>query len=215
MEERDFGRYLLLLVAVVAVVGLLVGSGDGITGFAAKKARLPGKVFLGAGVKANPNACVYNLATGRKRCDINDFTNRPYVAEEFTCSSDKSKIAWRAAQEQCVGIEGCRNGECVTGYCDNFHLWAFDENGDPRDTGSCLSVRVRDADGVRGWSSRRGTCVTGDNSAFCAACGMRTCLFPSQERGGRGGIDYIDADLACSPGLIDAGVAPCSQDVNY
>ncbi len=36
MEEREFAKYAFLIVAVVAVVGLLT-MGDGITGFAAKK----------------------------------------------------------------------------------------------------------------------------------------------------------------------------------
>lgn len=52
MEEREFAKYAFLIVAVVAVVGLLT-MGDGITGFASKKS-----------IKINPAA--YKMKTPAK-----------------------------------------------------------------------------------------------------------------------------------------------------
>lgn len=130
MDNQRVNLLIVIIVAVVAI-GLLVGAGhDNTTGFAAKKLkkvpmnREPREFEFvpGSGAKARANAvidpCVRDVPTGRKRCDVNSFTNQTYVGEEVVCSSDKTKTAWRSAQEQCplhqicVGAGRCEN-ECI------------------------------------------------------------------------------------------------------
>ena len=125
MDHQRFSFLLVGLVAVVAIGLLLAGAGhDTTTGFAAKKSKkLAGEFVPGSAAKARPapDSCVRDLPTGRKRCDVNSFTNQTYVAAEFACSSDKSKTAWRSApaEEQCPLHQICMGAGRCENECDN------------------------------------------------------------------------------------------------
>lgn len=80
MEERDFSTYLILLVAVVAVVGL-VSSGT-ITGFAAKKVKSPACAAAEKALGGAQNAC--------------SAAKKVYGAAQLKC--DNAKKAYAAAQ---------------------------------------------------------------------------------------------------------------------
>lgn len=119
MEERDFGKYLILLVAVVAVVGLLTTDGFDVTGFAAKKApkAAPAKKAPAAQAAAKvpslpvaASSCAVWLKTSERSCNSPPRQNQ--ILAKYTCKSDASKYSWRL-ESTCGAAQRCQNGACV------------------------------------------------------------------------------------------------------
>ena len=104
-------RFALLIVAVVAVFGLILmfqNAGD-VTGFAAKKAVAKAKAPA-------PASCTEWSKTSERRC--NSAPRQNQVLAKYTCKSDASKTSWRL-ENTCDANHICENGACVNRCTDS------------------------------------------------------------------------------------------------
>ena len=113
-------RFALLIVAVVAVFGLVMmfnnswNDDDSFTGFAAKKAVAKAKPIRGGGPGGTP-ACAQWAKTPERRC--NSAPRQNQILAKYTCKSDASKTSWRL-ETTCAAGQECSNNVCVN-LCGN------------------------------------------------------------------------------------------------
>ncbi len=109
MEERDFAKYAFLIVAVVAVVGLLV-SDAGVTGFFGRRFISPPFSRFNAAER-----CQNPQLTDELRCntDFNPRHNPRQILARYSCDNPRLHI-WQLERTCPIG-EVCYRNECRSG----------------------------------------------------------------------------------------------------